>query len=456
MGRGGATSLKIDRNRNTGFQDRGESFWKIPSELQEAVDEFERSESQQEQAPSRTTDPTKADSAQPSSAHQPAVAAIASPPPDGGSDEYEEVEETDEEDEEGLVKRPRVEGQEENGPQEFNEDDIAFQLQAMGQDYGLDPEEYGAGEDDDAYDEGAEGLPFTEEDATGLFKDLLDDHGISPYATWEKVVEEGTIIDDDRYTVLPTMKSRKEVWAQWSRERIQHAKELKAKQEKKDPRLPYLDFMQKHATPKLYWPEFKRKYRKEAEMRDVKLSDKEREKWYRGYISRLKLSESTRKSEFTSLLKSQPLSILNNATDSSNLPTSLRTDLRFLSIDSLARDGLVRTYISTLGPPPASNGTGLDGDEEDAATVNKRKEDRERRMKALAAREAMVAQEKRRQRGALEQGRSRLHEEEEELRRAMAVGKHGLKAQLAVEVEVHRAGDDEGGDGQGQTNDGEA
>jgi hypothetical protein len=49
--------------------------------------------------------------------------------------------------------------------------------------------------------------------------------------------------------------------------------------------MPYLEFLQRNATPKLYWPEFKRKYKKEPEMRDSKLSDKDREKWYRDYIA---------------------------------------------------------------------------------------------------------------------------------------------------------------------------
>ncbi len=51
------------------------------------------------------------------------------------------------------------------------------------------------------------------------------------------------------------------------------------------PRIPYLAFLQTHATPKLYWPEFRRKHKREPEMRDTKLPDREREKWYREYIS---------------------------------------------------------------------------------------------------------------------------------------------------------------------------
>ncbi|KAI9826564.1 MAG: hypothetical protein M1832_006160 [Thelocarpon impressellum] len=313
----------------------------------------------------------------------------------------------------------------------------------MGQDYGLDPGEYGDGEGDVGLEEGAEGLPLTEEDSTGLFKDLLDDHGINPYSTWEKIIEEGKIIEDNRYTVLPNMKSRKEVWGKWSRDRIQRLKEAREKEEKKDPRIPYLAFLQKHATPKLYWPEFRRKYKKEPDMRDAKLSDKDREKWYREYISRMKLPESTLKSEFTTLLNAQPLALLNRSTDPSLLPPTILTDIRYISLKPSVRDPLVSAYISTLVPAPADAQKLSLKDEEEAA---KRKQERGRREKALAERGMAVAAEKRRQWGALEYGRGRLREEEEEIERAMRVGKEGLKAQLGAAATGRRQDGEVAGD----------
>jgi hypothetical protein len=216
------------------------------------------------------------------------------------SEEYEEVEVTDEEDAENPSKRQKTGEENPDRPVEFNEDDIAYQLAAMGQDYGLDPGEYGGGEGEDL-EEGAEGLALTQEDSSALFKDMLNDHHINPYSQWDKVIEASHIVEDDRYIVLPNMKSRKEVWVEWSRERILWLKERREKEETKDPRIPYLSFLQTHATPKLYWPEFRRKYKKEPAMRDVKLSDKEREKWYRDYINRkMQTLSSTSNANFIS------------------------------------------------------------------------------------------------------------------------------------------------------------
>lgn len=274
--------------------EEGQSYWKFPTEVMKCLIEYDRAEREKKERgePDEKIEPEdERDSAFEERVSTgvmgpvPATPNTNIPRAANDSDESEEVEVTDEEDEDSLHKRQKTDGDTEEGAVEFNEDDIAYQLAAMGQDYGLDPGEYGNEQDEDL-EEGAEGLPLTEEDSQALFKDLLDDHHISPYKPWEKIIEEGQIIEDDRYTVLTNMKARKEAWGEWSRERIQCLKEQREQEEKKDPRILYLAFLQRNATPKLYWPEFRRKYKKEAAMRDVKFTDKEREKWYRDYINR--------------------------------------------------------------------------------------------------------------------------------------------------------------------------
>ncbi|KAI1341033.1 hypothetical protein F5Y15DRAFT_23331 [Xylariaceae sp. FL0016] len=349
-----------------------------------------------------------------------------------GSDE-EEVEVTDDEgegehkqadgDDEHPSKRQRTEEPIDDMPVEFNEDDIAFQLQAMGEEYGLDPGEYDDG-NPDAWPEGAEGLPFSNEDAKELFKDLLNDYSINPYSPWDKLVEDGHIIEDPRYTILDTMKARKEVWEEWSRARIQTLKEQRAREEKKDPRIPYMAFLQQKASPKLYWPEFRRKYKREVPMRDTSLNDRDREKWYREYINRLKLPQDTMKKDLTALMREVPLRALNNKTTLDSLPSQLLADIRFISLEPKIRDSLVQAFIQNLDAPPESSET-----EEDEAS-RKAREDRRKREKALEERERKVAEEKRRQKRQLEYGKAVLREEERELEKANQVGKKGLQSQL--------------------------
>ncbi|KAL2759287.1 hypothetical protein ACRALDRAFT_2014603 [Sodiomyces alcalophilus JCM 7366] len=355
------------------------------------------------------------------------------------SSEYEEVEVTDDEmdgpgtgaDDDGdehPSKRQRTEEHSEE-PVEFNEADIAFQLQAMGEQYGLDPGEYDDGNMEE-WPEGADGIQFSEEDAQALFKDLLEDLDVNPYNTWEKLIEDGRAIDDPRYTVLNTMKARKEVWQEWSKAKIKEIKERRAKEEKKDPRIAYMALLQDKATPRLFWAEFRRKYRKEPAITDPQLKDKDREKWYREHINRLKMPQSTLKADLASLLKSLPPSVLNNKTKLDQLPTQLLVDIRYISLPAAVRDPLIETYIQTSDPPPEGT-DGAGGGEEDEA-ARKAREAKERRERALREHERNVAEQKKRQQRNLEMGRAILREEQREIERAMHVGKEGLQSQLAA------------------------
>ena len=275
--------------------EKGESFWKFPIDVMKGVVEYDRlerekrihhDESNEIESDVKTTNAEsdlqtkEPQEAGPAATHTRENTTLVGE--DG--EEYEEVEVTDDEDE-NPSKRQKTEDDDPEQPVEFNEDDIAYQLAAMGQDYGLDPAEYGD-EQGEGSEEGAEGLALTEQDMVALFRDMLDDHQINPYTTWEKLIEIGQIVEDQRYKLLPNMKSRKDVWTDWSRDKVQRLKQLREQEEKKDPRIPYLSFLERYATPKLYWPEFRRKYKKEPELRDTKLSDKDREKWYREYINR--------------------------------------------------------------------------------------------------------------------------------------------------------------------------
>ena len=424
--------------------EKNESYWRIPPDVMKGVIEFdkqnrEKRDSQKigevsdlaedEQAAAEVELATTA-SATPTAAPAPrtslAINQVESRPTlDDDSEEYEEVEVTDDEGETPF-KRQKTEGENIEQPVEFDENDIDFQLAAMGQEYGLDPGEYGH-EDGEELEEGAEGLALTEEDAKALFKDMLNDQGISPYMTWEKIIDAGYIVDDERYTVLPNMRSRKEAWGEWTWDAIQRLKEQKTKEEKKDPKIPYFAFLQKNASPKLYWPEFRRKYRKDSEMNNNKISDKDREKWYRDHISRLKLPEATQKSDLIKLLKSNPLNILHKSITIDALPATLLTDLRYISVRPTIRDALIEAHISSL--PPAPTDLKMSPEEQEAQT--KERQLRQQRQEALAERQRLVQEEKRKQNGALRYSKDMLREGEEEIQRAMRIGKEGLLGHMA-------------------------
>ncbi|RDW81462.1 FF domain protein [Aspergillus mulundensis] len=404
-----------------------ESFWNIPTEVLKGVVEFDRLEREAKERRERgEPEPEKATVAAGDDTQREPESAAAAEGAGHESDEYEEVEVTDTEgeDEDHPFKRQRTGSSENQQPVEFTEEDIEYQLAAMGEEYGLDPGEYGE-PGEEGWEEGAEGLPLTDEDAAALFRDLLDDYNINPFTTWEKIIEEGRIIEDTRYTVLPNMKSRREAFSSWSRDRIQEIKERKEKQEKKDPRIKYLAFLQDYATPKLYWPEFKRKYRKEPEMRDTQLSDKDREKSYRDLVSRMKLPESTRKSDLSTLLKSVPLHELNRSSNLEALPPAIITDLRYIALSPKVRDPLIEAFISTLPAAPEE-----DISPEQREELEKKRVEREKRERALAERQKQVQEDEQRRKRELARGRHLLEEGEAEIQEAMRVGKSGLRSHL--------------------------
>ncbi|KAL5000117.1 hypothetical protein BDV10DRAFT_42438 [Aspergillus recurvatus] len=420
-----------------------ESFWKIPKEILKGVVEFDRLEREAKgrRERSETGEETgKATAAVGDDAKHKTESAVATEGVSDESDEYEEVEVTDSEgeDESNPSKRQRTDSAENQQPVEFTEEDIEYQLAAMGEEYGLDAGEYGE-PGEEGWEEGAEGLPLTDEDAAALFRDLLDDYNINPFTTWEKIIGEGRIIEDTRYTVLPNMKSRREAFSIWSRDRIQEIKERKEKQEKKDPRIKYLAFLQVHATPKLYWPEFKRKYRKEPEMRDSQLSDKDREKYYRDIVSRMKLPESTRKSDLSVLLKSVPLHDLNRSSNLEALPPAIITDLRYIALSPKVRDPLIEAYISTLPAAPEAGVT-----PEQREELERKRVEREKRERALAERQKQVQEDEQRRKRELARGRHLLEEGEAEIQQAMRVGKSGLRSHLEPQAaEQTKPGDGE-------------
>lgn len=430
--------------------EKGTSYWRIPEKLMPGILELDKARirdkandksDQKSEAKEGAEKKTEGDSTA-TTAPGPAADTETQKEHDYDSSEYEEVEVTDDEGEgEGGgdtdgpdVKRPRIEEQANEGPIEFTEEDIAMQLQAMGEDYGLDPGEYDDGNMED-WPEGAEGLDFSEEDAKFLFKDLLNDKNINPYSPWEKLMEDGVIIEDPRYLALSTTKARRQCWDEWTRERMAEMRERRAREEKKDPRIAYVAFLQDRATPKLYWPEFKRKYRKEEAMKDLKITDKDREKAYRDHIARLKMPQATLKADLTALLKAQPLRLLNRATVS--LPPQVLTDLRYISLIPTVRDPLVSAYIQSLPPPPDDVGA----EEEDDEEATKARETRRRRERALEERNRMVEEQQRRREKEVAASKRRLREGERQLEDAMRVGRRGLQSQLR-DMKVDEEGTD--------------
>ncbi|TGJ73786.1 hypothetical protein EYR41_000861 [Orbilia oligospora] len=283
---------------------------------------------------------------------------------------------------------------------EFTEDDIAWQLGDIAAQYGLGEEDLEETDD------------LAPEDDALLFKDLLNDLNINPYSTWDSELPK--LVEDGRYTALPTTKMRKQVFGEWCQERIAEIKKEKEKEVKKDPRVAYLAFIEANATPKLYWPEFKRKFKKEAAMKDAKITDKVKETYYRDYISRIKTSVETRENDLKKYLKT--VKDLRRGSTLETLPPSVECDIRYTVVPKDRRDPILEAHIKSLP--------------EDAGEGDSSNDTRERQRRALEDREAAVRRERFYNQKDIARGKEVLRETEMEIKRAMNVGKEGLLGHL--------------------------
>ncbi|PHH70218.1 hypothetical protein CDD82_7257 [Ophiocordyceps australis] len=413
------------------------SYWRIPEKLMPGILELDKARIRekadkecQPQGPEQDGDKEK----------EAVAEAEAAPGGDQNSQdgsEYEEVEVTDDEadQDEHAAKRQRTgdgdgdgEGRE-AGAVEFTEADIAAQLQLMGDDYGLEPGDYDDG-NMDSWPEGTEGIGLSHHDAKSLFKDLLNDFKVNPYSPWETLLEQGKIIEDVRYTALDTTRGRKDCWDEWSREKIAALKQQRAAAAaapdgtKPDARAAYMKLLEEKATPKLYWPEFKRKYRKEEAMRELRLTDREREKVYREHIARLRMPRDRLKADLGALLRAQSAGSLRRGV----MPPPVLGDVRWISLPPAVRDEIVEAYVQSL-PTGSEAEDGGGGNAKEA-------EARERRERALRERNRVVEEQRRKREREVASSKARLREEERNVEMAMRVDKRGLASQL-------RQGEDE-------------
>lgn len=340
-----------------------------------------------------------------------------------GEEEYEEEYEEYEEPPEGAPKwdggLPASGGGAPAGPVEFTEEDISWQLEAMAEEYGLEEE-----------DLQEEDLPA--EDAVQIYREMLEELQPNPYGTWENTYP--SLAHDPRYTVLNTTKHRQEVFTAWCKDRVAILKEEKLKQERKDPKVQYWEFLTAHIkdVKKLYWPEFKRKHKKEKEMKDSKLTDKDREKMYREYSAHTKLSPTLLENELKKLLKSNKE--LTRYAKVDGLPLTILADVRYAAYPLVLpgdakssglpppRDTVIQAFLSTLP--------------EEARPLSEKELKERQRQGALRERERTVKKEQGRLRGEIERGREMLKGEEMEIERAVKeVGRKGLLSAIEAERE---------------------
>ncbi|RUP44144.1 hypothetical protein BC936DRAFT_149882, partial [Jimgerdemannia flammicorona] len=179
-----------------------------------------------------------------------------------------------------------------------------------------------------------------------ILQQLLREKDISPFATWEKELPK--IIGDHRYTLIKSLKQRKDLFDNFCRVLI--AEKRAEKKNKPAPKDLYQELLGAEATHRSHWDDFKHKFRKDARFTSV--SDaKERERLFRDHVQVLRdrraADEKRAEDEYLELLRETR----EIRPDSSWRVTKklLERDLRYDAVkSSTRREDIFRDYLEKL------------------------------------------------------------------------------------------------------------
>ncbi|CAI2176109.1 15238_t:CDS:10 [Funneliformis geosporum] len=195
------------------------------------------------------------------------------------------------------------------------------------------------GEIEGTEDKGKE-VELSSEERVLMFKSLLKDMEVSPFATWDK--ELPRIIHDERYKLIPTLKQKMEIFDEYCKER-----NLSAKDE-------YLKLLEEETTYRSHWDTFRRKFKRDSRFKSFS-DDKEKEKIFRVHVKELKEKETERKREHQKKAGEDFIRLLKETReikyDSSwrKVKRIIDHDTRYHAVESsMTREGLFRDYCRKL------------------------------------------------------------------------------------------------------------
>ncbi|XAO23748.1 hypothetical protein I312_102528 [Cryptococcus bacillisporus CA1280] len=191
------------------------------------------------------------------------------------------------------------------------------------------------------------------EEGRALFKALLIEKGISPFAPWEQSLP--FFINDPRYVLLSSMKDRREVYEEYCRE-VGRAKRLKkastAEEKKVEPEKEYKALLDKEVTStRTRWDDFRKKWKKDRRFYAFGRDDHQREKVFKQHLRDLgeRKRAAAQKAEegFNALLKES--SDITSSSQWSSVKRSISSDPRYDAVGSSSlREELFNSYIRGL------------------------------------------------------------------------------------------------------------
>ncbi|ODO08781.1 transcription elongation regulator 1 [Cryptococcus wingfieldii CBS 7118] len=199
------------------------------------------------------------------------------------------------------------------------------------------------------------------EEGRALFKALLIEKDISPFAPWDQSLP--LFINDPRYVLLASMKDRREVYEEYCREagrakRLNKTTTGTSEKKSSDPERDYKELLEREVTStRARWDDFRKNWKKERKFYAFGRDDHQREKvfkqWLRDLGEKKRLAAQRAEEEFTTLLKeSKGITI---SSSWSSVKRSLSSDPRYDAVGSSSlREELFNNYIKALSSDSAA------------------------------------------------------------------------------------------------------
>ncbi|KAJ3044099.1 transcription elongation regulator [Rhizophlyctis rosea] len=244
---------------------------------------------------------------------------------------------------------------------------------------------------------------LTPEQRAEKFMALLRDVDVSPYSMWEKELPK--FINDIRYTLITTLKERKELFEEYCTIRAAELREEK-KNSAKNSKETYLKLLKEEVTRRTYWEDFARKYKRDS--RFTGLSDpKQRESLFKEHIEDMKKKEAERKQAANKSARDDFLKMLEESrgiwSDSSwrRVKRDFERDPRYEAIkSSTEREDLFEEYLRQLSKE----------DEQNRARADEERKARERKAREEASLRDREEQVRRERASLMREAGSRRHQ----------------------------------------------
>ncbi|KAI8982364.1 hypothetical protein BDF20DRAFT_866502 [Mycotypha africana] len=246
------------------------------------------------------------------------------------------------------VQAQEKEAEEPQEATEMTEEDIMWQLQQMEQDEA--EEEAVEVEEKEQKTQPASSTtkdsPLSEEECIRRFNELLKERNISPFAVYS--AEYPKLMSDPRFSLIPSHK-QKALFNKYCNALGEKIKQEKA--HKKKPQEEFKELLEQKVTKKMYWEDFRRKYKNDPrfQLSHSSMTTKEKEALFKDHVKHHLNSKKKRspKDEYFELLRDTKE--IRHGVRWRDAKKILEKDDRFWLVESKEeREDLFRDYLEEL------------------------------------------------------------------------------------------------------------